>query len=142
MPSDAQFNDQVASLLMIWGVPQTPARLFGHLLQQDRPLGLDELSAALGIGRTTANDAARQMERYGFVQRHGEPGTKRVSYAPAQDFTQFFLLQASYLERMARVMGARIGEDLPPKASDRLGRIAEYYARLAAVMQEISADYP
>ncbi|MCB2072316.1 MAG: helix-turn-helix domain-containing protein [Novosphingobium sp.] len=142
MPSDARFADEIAALMMIWGVPQTPARLFGHLLLQPEPVSLDDLAQQLGIGKSTASDAARLMERYGFLRRHGEPGTKRIFYGPSDDFTAFFLTQASYLERMAKVMGARIGDDLAPAPAQRLGRMAEYYDRLSRAMRDISSDYP
>lgn len=141
MQSDDYFIEEVAALLGIWGVPQTPGRLFAHLLLLQEPSSLDQISADLDIGKTTASDAAKLMERYGFLRRHGTPGTKRASYAPADDFTTFYVMQASYLERMGKVMRTQSENDPALSSSKRLSAMAEYYTRLAKAMQDISADY-
>lgn len=141
MDPDASFTHEVAVLLMTWNIPQTPARLFGHLLLQQEPVSLEDIAAQLRVSRTTASDAARLMERYGFLRRHGEAGSKRVSFAPSADFTQFFLKQASYLDKMAKVMKRRAAGDLSPGVSGRLLLLARYYGRLSRAIREISEDY-
>ena len=141
MQSDAYFIDEVAALLGIWGVPQTPGRLFAHLLLQQQPASLEEIAADLDIGKTTASDAAKLMERYGFVRRFGNPGTKRASFGPSDDFTAFYLQQSSYLERMSKAMKAQSENDPDLGSSERLRTMAEYYGRLARAMQDISNDY-
>lgn len=141
MQSDDYFMEEVAALLGIWGVPQTPGRLFAHLLLLQEPASLEEIAADLDISKTTASDAAKLMERYGFVRRYATPGTKRASYGASNDITFFYQKQASYLERMERVMKAQSEKDPKLASSERLSALAEYYGRLAQAMNAIAKDY-
>jgi len=135
------FIEQVTALLGIWGVSQTPGRLFAHLLLQQQPASLDQIAADLDISKTTASDAAKLMERYGFLRRYGMPGTKRVLYGPSDSFTVFYEKEASYLERMGNVMRAQSENDPDLASSKRLRAMAEYYDRLAQAMTGINDDY-
>jgi DNA-binding transcriptional regulator GbsR (MarR family) len=139
--ADEYFVAEVAALLGIWGVPQTPGRLFAHLLLQQQPASLDAIASELDVGKTTASDAAKLMERYGFLRRFGTPGSKRATYGPSDDFTAFYLKQAAYLIRMGRVMDAQADNDPALPSSKRLRAMAEYYGRLAKAMNAISDEY-
>jgi DNA-binding transcriptional regulator GbsR (MarR family) len=141
MQSDDYFIDEVAALLGIWGVAQTPGRLFAHLLLLQQPASLDAIAADLDISKTTASEAAKLMERHGFLRRHGTPGSKRASYGPSDNFTVFYDKQASYLERMGKVMKAQEENDPSLGSSKRLRAMAEYYDRLAQAMKAINEDY-
>lgn len=141
MQSDDYFIEEVAALLGIWGVPQTPGRLFAHLLLKQRPASLDQIADELDVGKTTASDAAKLMERYGFLRRFGTPGSKRALYGPSDDFTAFYLKQASYLLRMGKVMDAQADNDPALPSAQRLRAMAEYYSRLGKAMNAISEEY-
>jgi DNA-binding Lrp family transcriptional regulator len=139
--AEEDFIAEITALLGIWGVPQTPGRLFAHLLLKEQPASLDEIARDLGVGKTTASDAAKLMERYGFLRRFGTPGSKRATYGPSNDFTAFYLKQAAYLMRMGDVMAARAGNNLSSSGAKRLRAMADYYGRLGNAMNAISNEY-
>jgi hypothetical protein len=74
---DRHFIEDVARLLVLWGVPQTAARLYGYLLLKAEPVSLDCIAADREISKTSASVAARLLEQYTLVRRLGERGSKR-----------------------------------------------------------------
>jgi hypothetical protein len=45
--AERHFVDDVARLLVPWGVPQTAARLYGYLLLSPKPVSLDRITVAV-----------------------------------------------------------------------------------------------
>src|SRR5256712_11578888 len=65
-------------------------RVFGLLLASDVPLTLDEIAETLGISKSGASVAARDLERVGVVRRLGTPGSKRVLYEATDEMESTF----------------------------------------------------
>lgn len=141
MQANEYFIAEITALLGIWGISQTPGRLFAHLLLQESPASLDEIARDLAVGKTTASDAAKLMERRGFLRRYGTPGSKRATYGPSDNFTSFYLKQAAYLIRMEAVMKAQAENSSAPMSAKRLRAMAEYYGRLGNAINTISEEY-
>ncbi|SEI14250.1 hypothetical protein SAMN05216228_102749 [Rhizobium tibeticum] len=68
--------EDVGRLLAPWGVPPVAARLYGRLLLCPNSVGLDQITADLGIGKSSARMAARLLESSTLSRRHHAPGTK------------------------------------------------------------------
>jgi DNA-binding transcriptional regulator GbsR (MarR family) len=81
-----RFIEDVARLLVPWGVPQAAARLYGYLLLFPEPVSLDRMTVDLGISKSSASVAARLLEKYRLALRHGERGSKRVRYEASYDY--------------------------------------------------------
>jgi hypothetical protein len=124
---DQVFIEDVTRLLMPWGVPQAAARLYGYLLLRATPASLDQITADLEISKSSASVAARLLEMYTLVRRHGERGSKRALYTVSDNYEGILNEQNRMLSAMGDLLrtGARIAE--PGLAQRRLKVMAEFY---------------
>jgi DNA-binding transcriptional regulator GbsR (MarR family) len=121
------FIDDVARLLMPWGVPQAAARLYGYLLLCSTPASLDRITVDLEISKSSASVAARLLEKYTVVLRHGERGSKRVLYEASDNFEAILSEQKRMLRAMAELLKAGARTAASGAAHKRLELMAEFY---------------
>ena len=72
--------DNIGHTYARYGLALTVGRVFGLLLASDQPLSLDEIADQLGVSKSGASLAARDLERSGIVHRLGTAGSRRVLY--------------------------------------------------------------
>jgi predicted DNA-binding transcriptional regulator len=128
------FIDELAMLLMPWGMPVTAARLYGYLLLQDRPVSLDEITAALEVSKSNACAAAKVLETHGNAKRQGERGSKRVLYTIGDDPGTPLRRQTELLGMMSDLIAERKDEVADGVARERLARLSAFHADLRAAM--------
>ena len=133
--AERRFVEDVARLLLPWGVPSVAARLYGYLLLCPCPASLDQISDNLGISKSSASVAARLLESYTLARRHREPGTKRALYAVADDYETMIRQQNRLLEELADQLnaGARITSK---EVRARLAEMAEFYQLMRSAMED------
>lgn len=132
---ERQFIEDVARLLMPWGVPPAAARLYGYLLLCPRPVSLDEITKGLGISKSSASVAARLLETYTLARRHREPGTKRALYAVADDYETMIRQQNQLLDALAGQLSAGVGIVPSKEVTARLNEMAEFYRVMRGAME-------
>jgi predicted transcriptional regulator len=112
--------DDIGRTYARYGLPTSVGRVFGLLLASNEPLSLDEIALTLGISKSGASVAARDLERVGGVHRLATPGSKRVLYEATDEmestFTGTFARVRDSLGAMSR-SEARLG---PGKAKRRM----------------------
>src|SRR5580704_17705092 len=109
-PKDAhRFVEDVARLLIPWGVPPVAARLYGYLLLCPRPISLEQITEDIEISKSSASVAAPLLETYTLARRHSEPGTKRALYAVADDYEAMMQQQNRLLDALAGQLNAGAG---------------------------------
>ncbi len=122
-----RFVDDYAQLLARYGLALTVGRAFGLLLLSDDPLSLDEIAARLGVSKTGASVATRDLERLGLVRRLGTPGSRRLLYETDEDAGPIFEAQsARFRQQLVHLRRA----DLllaEGRAKDRLRRMIELH---------------
>lgn len=133
---ELRFIEDVAGLLLPWGVPPVAARLYGYLLLSDQPASLDEITARLGVSKSTASVAARLLERYTLARRHREPGTKRALYAAADNYEAMIGQQNRLLDALASQMDAGFDVVGSNEAGMRLKQMAEFYRVMCRAMDD------
>jgi DNA-binding transcriptional regulator GbsR (MarR family) len=74
------FVEDMGQLMAGWGIPRNTGRIYAYLLLQQAPTGLDDIVDALGIAKSGASVAARQLVQLGLTRSSGQPGTRRVLY--------------------------------------------------------------
>jgi len=131
-----RFMDDVARLLMPWGVPAAAARLYGYLLLCPRPVSLDEITEDLGISKSSASVAARLLESYTLARRHREAGTKRALYAVADDFEAMIRQQNQLLDALAEQLSAGTGIVASKEVNARLAEMKEFYLTMRGAMDD------
>jgi DNA-binding transcriptional regulator GbsR (MarR family) len=133
---DAQrFVEDVARLLLPWGVPPVAARLYGHLLLCPRPVSLDEITRDLGISKSSASVAARLLESYTLARRHHEAGTKRALYAVADDYDVMIQQQNRLLDALAAQMEAGVAIARSREVGTRFKEMAAFYRLMRGAME-------
>ena len=121
-----RFTEDVARLLVPWGVPQLAARLYGHLLLSAAPVSLDRITADLKISKSSASVAARLLEQYTLARRCGEAGSKRALYEASENYEGMLTEQNRLLEAMAQLLRSRAGSVATGSVRNRLKEMAEF----------------
>lgn len=132
-----RFIDDLASLLMPWGMPYNAARLYGYLLLADEPASLDQIAADLEVSKSNASVAARILEQHGNARRLSERGSKRVLYAAPDNFAGPFINKTLLLGDIARLLQSRAGATGTGDATARLGDMAQFYLSMRQAMQGV-----
>jgi DNA-binding transcriptional regulator GbsR (MarR family) len=133
---DNRFIDEIAGLLMPWGMAPATARLYGYLLLAPEPVTLDQMAADLGISKSSASVAARLLERGLLARRFSEPGSKRIYYESAESCGSVLREHATMLAAVAEVIQQRATRERSPVASTRLTTVAGYYLAMRDAINE------
>jgi hypothetical protein len=133
---EQRFVEDVARLLIPWGVPPIAARLYGYLLLRPSPVSLDQITEDLGISKSSASVAARLLETYTLARRHSEPGTKRALYAVADDYEAMMQQQNRLLDALAGQLNAGAGIVPSKEVNARLEEMAEFYRVMRSAMED------
>lgn len=135
--AEARFIDDVARLLTPWGVPQTAARLYGYLLLFPEPVSLDRMTEDLAMSKSSASVAARLLEKYRLVRRHGERGSKRVLYEVSEDYDGMLAEQNRLLDGLADLMKTAAGVAASGTVRKRLEDMAAFYLTIRQAMDTV-----
>lgn len=133
--AEHRFIEDVARLLVPWGVPQTAARLYGYLLLSAEPVSLDRITADLEMSKSSASVAARLLEQYTLARRHGERGSKRALYAVSENYEGMLTEQNRLLMSLAELMQAGAGGVASGPAAARLEEMAAFYRAIREAME-------
>jgi DNA-binding transcriptional regulator GbsR (MarR family) len=131
-----RFVEDVARLLIPWGVPPIAARLYGHLLLCPRPVSLDQITEDLGISKSSASVAARLLESYTLARRRSEPGSKRALYAVADDYEAMIRQQNRLLDALAGQLNTGAEITASKAVSARLEEMADFYRVMRGAMED------
>ena len=130
-----RFIEDVARLLVPWGVPQTAARLYGYLLLSAEPVSLDRITTDLEISKSSASVAARLLEQYTLARRHGERGSKRALYEASDNYEGMLTEQNHLLNALADLLRAGAGAVSSKTTRDRLEEMARFYLATREAME-------
>ena len=133
---ERRFVEDVARLLIPWGVPPVAARLYGYLLLRPSPVSLDQITEDLGISKSSASVAARLLESYTLARRHSELGTKRALYALANDYEAMLRQQNRLLDALAEQLNAGAGVVASKEVNARLEEMEEFYRVMRSAMED------
>ena len=140
-PEQGRFIDDVASLLVPWGMPQTMGRIYGYLLLSTIPLGLDRIAADLEISRSSASVAARLLEKHTLVRRHGERGSKRVLYSVSDNFAGLFSERGVMLGALGALLQGRAAVVASGAAATRLQVMSRFYLAMREAMEAAIREF-
>jgi HTH-type transcriptional regulator, osmoprotectant uptake regulator len=122
-----RFIEDVARLLMPWGVPQTAARLYGYLLLSAEPVSLDRITTDLELSKSSASVAARLLEKYTLARRQSERGSKRALYEVSDNYEGMLTEQNRLLGALAELLRTGAKNVGSRTARARLEEMAEFY---------------
>ncbi|MFM6931541.1 MAG: GbsR/MarR family transcriptional regulator [Novosphingobium sp.] len=123
--STQRFMDEMVGLMEPWGWSRTVARTFAYLMVRETPATLDEIAADLGIAKSNASMATRELVDYGNAVRIRQPGTKQLLFDAPSAQTGPFAMRSAMLCRMADLLGEQ-REGMGEAAVRRLSRQADF----------------
>lgn len=103
-PQGNAFIDELAELLVPWGVPATAGRLYGYLMLSKDPVTLEQIADALGMSKAGAWNAARFLEQSGNARRLTERGSKRIFFRIADEMAPCMLDRLRALGDVGRLI--------------------------------------
>jgi DNA-binding transcriptional regulator GbsR (MarR family) len=127
--------DEVASLMAPWGWSRHVARIFAYLLIRERPATLDDISEHLGIAKSIASVAARELEKFGNARRHSQPGTKQLLYSAPEKRWGPFPDQAATIGILAALVERQSFDS--PAVTQRLSNMAAFLRAMREAMEEV-----
>ena len=104
------FIDDMGQLMAGWGLPRNTGRIYAYLLLQRELATLDDIAADLGIAKSGASVAARQLAQLGLARAVGQPGSRRVLYEALYSLESIIAARAAQMnDLVARLrQGARV----------------------------------
>lgn len=129
------FIDDFAAMVVHWGMPITSARLYAYLLLVRSPVSLDEFAEALGISKSNASSAARELEGTGIARRLTERGSKRIRYEVSADPGLALRRHTGLLGQMAELITSRIDGLATGADRERLLELADFHRALKQAME-------
>jgi predicted transcriptional regulator len=135
--AERRFVDDVARLLTPWGVPLAAARVYGYLLLCEAPASLDQMAADLEISKSSASVAARLLEMYTMVRRHGQRGSRRILYEASDNYEGMLTSQNRMLEAGSALLTAGARDVAKGKARERLEAMADFYMVTRDAMENV-----
>jgi DNA-binding transcriptional regulator GbsR (MarR family) len=104
------FIDDMGQLMAGWGIPRNTGRIYAYLLLQRELATLDDIAADLGIAKSGASVASRQLAQLGLARAVGQPGSRRVLYEALYSIESIIAARAAQMnDLVARLrQGARV----------------------------------
>ena len=133
--TERRFIEDVARLMVPWGVPQTAARLYGYLLLSAEPVSLDRMTVDLEVSKSSASVAARLLEKYTLARRRGERGSKRALYEVSDNYEQMLTEQNRLLQALADQLKAGASIAASGTVRNRLKEMVEFYSVTRQTME-------
>lgn len=144
-PEQRRFIDDMAVLLVPWGMQPGTATLYAYLLICDEPVTLDAIAEQVGMAKSSASVAARALEQFGLARRHSERGTKRVRYGASESYSGFMVSQARLLDEIGRLAESRSRSVATGETLRKLRYLGSFHRKMAETIvgriDELSDQY-
>ncbi len=89
--SRKRITESIAQNIHLYGLPPSAGRQFGMMFFEDRPLTLDDMSAELGMSKTSMSTSIRALSDAKLVERVWERGVRKDLYKVKDDWYQIFV---------------------------------------------------
>jgi DNA-binding transcriptional regulator GbsR (MarR family) len=95
------------------------------------------MAADLEISKSSASVAARLLEMYTLVRRHGQRGSRRIRYEASDNYEGMLVSQNRMLEAGSALLKAGARDVAKGTARERLEEMAEFYMVTRDAMEEV-----
>ena len=137
---EKKFIHDVSTLLAPRGLTPSVGRVYAYLLLKQHPVSLDQIADDLEISKVSAWNAAKALEVSDHVRRQTVPGSKRVLYAPSDNFGSPLMEQAAVLGTMGKLLQNCASNVAAGKAAAALKKRAHFYFAIQDVMEHKIAE--
>ena len=89
--SRKRITESIAQNIHLFGLPPAAGRQFGMMFFKDQPMTLDNMSAELGMSKTSMSTSIRSLSDAKLVERVWERGVRKDLYEAKDDWYQIFI---------------------------------------------------
>jgi DNA-binding transcriptional regulator GbsR (MarR family) len=126
------------------GLPRIAGRLLGFLLVHEGAFSLDDLADELQVSKASVSTNARQLERYGLVERTSAPGDRRDYYQMGPDVWEKLLARWQQKWEAMRALFTEAAASLPEEMEAghaRLIRAEQFHLLMVDLADRASARW-
>lgn len=131
------FVSDIASLLATTGMPQTSARIYGYLLLNCEPVGLDDMTRQLEISKSAASVAVKHLEGRVMARRHSVPGTKRVLFTAPEHAVGLLSSKSLLIKEMGNLLTHRASTIASGRTQKRIQAIGQFYLSMQNALENL-----
>jgi DNA-binding transcriptional regulator GbsR (MarR family) len=139
-----QLVERMGLALEAEGLPRIAGRLVGFLLVHEGAFSLDDLADELHVSKASVSTNARQLERYGLLERTSEPGDRRDYYQMGPDVWEKLLARWQQKWEAMRVLFTEAAASLPEELEvgrARLIRAEQFHLLMVDLADRASARW-
>ncbi|MBU6422631.1 MAG: transcriptional regulator [Chloroflexota bacterium] len=133
-----RFIEDMGTHMVGWGLPRTTGRVYAYLLLQSAPVSLDDVTSELGVAKSGASVAMRQLLRMGLARSETQRGTRRLLFSGLQTIEAIFTARSAQASDL--VDRLREGARAASTASTR-ARLSEMSRRMEQLVEGMTAQY-
>jgi DNA-binding transcriptional regulator GbsR (MarR family) len=126
------------------GLPRIAGRLLGFLLVHEGAFSLDDLADELHVSKASVSTNARQLERYGLLERTSAPGDRRDYYQMGPDVWEKLLARWQQKWEAMRALFTEAAASLPEEMEAghaRLIRAEQFHLLMVDLADRASARW-
>lgn len=137
-PAQERFIEDMGSHMVGWGLPRTTGRVYAYLLMRSDPASLDDITSDLGVAKSGASVATRQLVGMGLARSDTERGTRRLRFAALQTIEAIFTARSAQASDLVAKLheGARAASTPSTR-----GRLNEMARRMEQLVESMTAQY-
>ena len=135
--SERHFVEDMGRLMVGWSLPRTTGRVYAYLLLRPESATLDQIAKDLGVAKSGASVATRQLVSFGMARTHRQRGSKRLGFDAIYDLEGLLaareLQTRIFMERLRE--GARVASSpvTRRKITEMTDTIADVVGDLASL---------
>jgi DNA-binding transcriptional regulator GbsR (MarR family) len=139
--SQRHFVEGLGQDMVGWGLSRTTGLTYAYLLLHSEPASLDEIVAELGVAKSGASVATRQLVTIGLARAIGERGSRRVRYQALLDIDAVFAARNAQTQVfLARVREGAVAAPAGPvrrQLSTMASQIEDFIGEIPALLRRI-----
>ncbi len=120
-----RFVDDLGAFFAGYGLTPTLGRILGHLMLAEQQASLDDIARDLGIAKSGASTAVRQLETWGMVRRVHTRGSRRVLLEATSTGEALLSFGLPQLLRFARTLREGVEAAPPGLPAQRVKNLAD-----------------
>ena len=133
--NEKRFVEDMGRLMAAWSLPRTTGRVYAYLLLRPEAATLDQIAKELGVAKSGASVATRQLVSFGMAQTHRERGSRRLRFEAIYDLAGLLAARQAqtrlFMERLRE--GARAASSTAARR-----RISEMTDPISDVVGELT----
>jgi DNA-binding transcriptional regulator GbsR (MarR family) len=123
------FVEDMGQLMAGWAIPRNTGRIWGYLLLQSGPAGLDQIAGDLEMAKSGVSVATRQLVQLGLARGIRERGSRRLLYEALYDLQGIFAARNAGVIALHQALHR--GAEAAPEGAGR-----KRLARMGDMLQE------